>query len=314
MFSILHRKTALVVLLVAILAGIVPLSVSASTNHTATRTPVSFTSTVIEEIEPFEVSVDDAGIFHIRGVTREEVSGDIAGTATVTFAGDFFPAGECTEESCFGTEVGWAQLELAGEDGGWSGTYVFSSSDVPGQEYYSDQLVLRGTGVNAHTSIVAHSPTGGDEESVSFEGVMTTLATPIGGLNTSVRLCASPEDFSFSGGFLSSGAIEGSGGATGDFLIGGGPWTDNYGVAGTVTLNDEHGSVTILFAGEAQDNVSASFQASHVWGHFLVLEGTGEYAELYASGRIIGTAGGPSATCASGFGVNISMVGEAHRN
>ncbi len=313
MFFILHRKTALVVLLVAILAGIVPLSASASSDHMATRAAVAFTSTTIAEIEPFDFTVDEAGIFHVHDVTQEEFTGDISGSAIIDFRADFKPFGECTEAACFGEDNSWATVEITGEDGGWSGIYVSSSSDIPGQEYYADSLVLRGTGANAHRSIAAQS-TAQSDESISFEGVLSTLATPIGGLNTTVRLCASPEDFSFSGGFLSSGAIDGSGSATGDFLIGGGPWTDNYAVGGTVTLTDSHGSVTIAFAGEAQDNVSASFEASHVWGHFLVLEGTGEYAELYAGGRIVGTAGGPSATCASGFGVDISMVGEAHSN
>ncbi len=308
-----RRRVPWVAMIVAILVLSMPLSVLASSNHTATRTAVAFTSTRVAEVEPSDFSVDEAGIFHVHEVTQEEFSGDISGTAIIEFKADFIPFGECTEEACFGENYGWATVDITGEDGGWSGIYVSSSSDIPGQEYYADSLVLRGTGANAHRSIAAQS-TDGSEDSISFEGVVSTLATPIGSLNTSVRLCASPEDFSFSGGFLSSGAIEGSGSATGDFFSGGGQWTDNYGVAGTVTLNDGHGRVTILFAGEAQDNISASFQASHVGGHFLVLEGTGAYTELYAGGRIIGTAAGPSATCASGYGVDISMVGEAHYN
>lgn len=314
MFSIVsRRRVSWIAMIMTILAMSAPLSASASSDHTATRTAVAFTSTRVAEVEPFDFSVDEAGIFHVHEVTQEDITGDISGTAIIEFKADFKPFGECTEEACFGEEGSWATVDITGEDGGWSGIYVSSSSDIPGQEYYSDSLVLRGTGANAHRSIAAQS-TDGSEESISFEGVVSTLATPIGGLNTTVRLCASPEDFSFSGGFLSSGAIEGSGSATGAFLIGGGPWTDNYAVGGTVTLADTHGSVTIAFTGEAQDNFSASFEASHFWGHFLVLEGTGEYAELYAGGRIIGTAGEPSATCASGFGVNIAMVGEAHRN
>ena len=315
MLSIICRRPAvLITLIMTLMATVAPLNASASGHHTATRTVVSFTSTVIEEIEPFDVSIDDAGIFHVRQVTREEMSGDISGTAIVTFAADFRPAGECTAESCFGEEAGWAQVEITTENGGWSGTYVYSWSDIPGEEHYSDLMVLRGTGANAHSSIVANSPTGPDIESTTFEGLLSSLATPIGGLNTSVRLCANPEDFSFSGGFLSRGAIEGSGGATGDFLIGSGPWTDNYAVAGTVTLTDAGGSVTIVFTGEAQDNFAPAFEASHVWGHFVILEGTGDYADLYGSGRVIGTAGWPAATCASGFGVSLSMIGEAHSN
>lgn len=309
-----RRRAVLVVMLVTILAGAVPLSASASSNHTATRTPVSFTSTTVEEIEPFDVSIDDAGIFHVRQVTREEMSGDISGTATVTFSADFRPDGECTEDSCFGEEAGWAQVELTGEDGGWSGTYAFSSSDIPGQEYYNDMLVLRGTGANAHNSIVATSPDGGDEQSISFEGVLSTLPLPRGGLNTNVHLCLNFENFAFTGGYLSSGAIDGAGGASGNFLIGGGQWTDTYAVAGDLTLSDDYGSVTIGFSGRAQDNDTSVVEASHVFGHFVILEGSGDYADLYGSGRAIGTASGPDPACASGFGVTISMIGEAHYN
>lgn len=315
MASIVRRRRVVwFVMLGALLVGMIPFSAAASSHHTATRTPVTFTSTVVEVLDEGEEWVDEAGIFHFRGSIQEEaVTGDITGTATITFNGDFEPVGECTEESCPAFFSFWGRVEVEGEDGGWVGTYVSFGSDVPGEEFFADSLVLRGTGANAHKSIVAQSA-GEDEASITFEGVMSTLATPIVGLNTSVRLCADPEDFSFGGGFLSSGAVEGAGGATGEFLVGGGPWTHTYAVAGTLTLTDENGTLTIAFGGGAQDNYAPTFEASHVFGHFVILEGTGDYAELYGSGRFIGTAGGPNPLCESGFGVNASLMGEAHYN
>lgn len=309
-----YRRAGWFVMLLTLLLSAIPLTAAASTHHTATRTDVTFTSTVVEVLDEGEEWVDEAGLFHLRGaVQQEEVSGDISGTAIITFNGDFEPVGECTEDSCPAYFSFWARIEVTGEDGGWVGTYVSFGSDVPGEEFFADSLVLRGTGGNAHNSIVAQS-TGEDESSITFEGILSTMATPIVGLNTSVRLCADPEDFSFGGGFLSTGAIEGAGGATGEFLVGGGPWTHTYAVAGTVTLTDEHGTVTIAFSGGVQDNYTETFEASHVFGHFVILEGTGDYAELYGSGRLIGTAGGPNPLCDSGFGVNATLVGEAHYN
>ncbi|CAN5740289.1 hypothetical protein BH23CHL2_BH23CHL2_30080 [soil metagenome] len=308
-----YRRTVWLAMLVALFGGMIPFSAAASSHHTATRTEVTFTSTVVEVLNEGEEWVDEAGIFHFRGFEQiEEVTGDISGTVIINFNGDFEPVGECTEDACPAYFSFWGRVEVTGEDGGWVGTYVSFGSDVPGEEFFADSLVLRGTGGNAHNSIVAQS-TGGDESSITFEGILSTMATPMVALNSSVRLCADPEDFSFGGSYLSSGAIEGHGGATGEFLVGGGPWTHTYAVAGTLTLSDEHGTVTIGFGGGVQDTASPNIFASHAFGHFVILGGTGDYAELYGSGRLIAAASDGS-TCASGFGVNLSLVGEAHYN
>lgn len=310
---ILQRRSLSIGMLIALLVSMVPFAGTAG-NHEATRTPVTFTSTYVDLVDPGDEWIDAAGIHHFRGaVQQEEASGDISGMVTITFNGDFEPVGECTEDSCQGYFSAWAEIQVTGEEGGWKGTYVQLSSDVEGEGFHVDRLILRGTGANAHRSIYAES-VGGDENSITFEGVLSTMALPVVGLNTRVQVCADPEDFSFAGGYLSRGAIEGAGSATLDPLVAGGPWTHTYAVAGTVTLTDEHGSVTIVFGGGAQDNYTEVFQASHFWGHFMILEGTGAYAELYGNGRVIGTAGGPDSTCASGFGVNLSMIGEAHYN
>ncbi|CAN5521459.1 hypothetical protein BH23CHL2_BH23CHL2_07730 [soil metagenome] len=309
--NLMRRRAPWLVMVAALLLSVTPFSTLAD-HHKATRTPVTFTFTFVEDVSGEEWS-DEAGIFHFRSVAIQEVSGDISGTATINFSGEFEPVGECTEESCPAYFSFRAQAEITGEDGGWTGTYAASGSDVPGDEFYGEMLVLKGTGGNAGKSIVA-SLVEETEDSATFEGVLVSQGAANMGLNTSVRLCADPETFTFTGGFLSTGAIEGHGGASIEPIVAGGPWTHTYAVAGTFTLTDEHGSVTIAFAGGAQDNYTPSFEASHFWGHFVVLEGTGAYAELYANGRIIGTAGGPSPTCESGFGVNASLIGEARFN
>ena len=311
---ILRRRTLSIGMLVALLASMLPFSGLAG-SHEATRTEITFTSTTVEVLDEGEEWFDEAGIYHERGkVQLENVTGDISGTLTVTLDSDFVPVTDvCSEEFCPAYFTFWGDVVITGEDGGWKGVYVAEGSDAPDEEFYAETLVLKGTGANAHMSIVAQTVDEADD-STTFEGVLSTMAAPVRGLNTSVRLCADPEDFSFGGGFLSTGAIEGSGGASGNFIVGGGPYTHSYAVGGTVTLTDGNGSVTIAFGGKAQDNYTETFEASHVWGHFVVLDGTGDYAELYGNGRVIATAGGPMANCASGFGVNISMIGEAHYN
>jgi hypothetical protein len=283
-------------------------------NHDATRTTVTFVSTNVGELAPGEAWFDEAGIFHERGlVLQEEASGDIAGTVIATLNTDAVPIGdECTEESCPGDFITWGHVEITSEDGGWEGTYTSYESSIPGDEFFEDRLVLKGTGANARKSIVAQA-VDGDESSITFEGVMSTLATPIVGLNISIRLCADPTDFSFAGGYTSSGAIDGASAAFGEFLVTNGPWTHTYAVSGTFTLTDEHGSVTIAFGADAQDTANPLLFASHVWGHFVIVDGSGAYADLYGSGRIIGGALEGS-SCASGFGVNAALVGEAHYN
>lgn len=311
------RRIAWLGILAILLAGIIPLSASASSHHTATRTSITFTSTTVEVLEDGEEWQDEAGIFHFRNnVIRDEVTGDISGTATITLNGDFQPVGECTEDDCSGYFGIWGRLEIEGEEGGWVGTYAQLSSDVPDAEFFADALVLRGTGGNAHMSIFADSSAdeGDDEESITFEGVLSSLATPIVGLNTQVSLCLDPEDFSFGGGFLSTGAIEGHGAAFGEFLVGGGPWAHTYAVGGVLELTDEHGSVTFGFVGGAQDAIDGEVFASHVGGHWTIVDGTGDYAELYGSGRLIAAAMEPNSTCASNFGLHAYLIGEAHYN
>lgn len=295
---------------VALLLGVMPVTAFAD-HHTATRTPIAFTSTVIEELDPGEQWVDEAGIFHIRGLVQaEEITGDFTGAVLVTVNVDSQPLGECTEESCYTYTTVWVQVEIATEGGGWEGTYISNGQDLPGEEFFVDYLVLQGRGANAGLDIVASTVDGG-ADFLAFEGMLTSMATPLQGLQSNVQLCAD-QDFNFAGGFLSSGAIEGSGGATGEFLVAGTEWTHQYALGGLLTLSDAHGSVTLTWTGDAIDLASPTWFVSHAWGHFVIIEGTGDYAELYGHGRIVASAG--DAGCGSGFGVRLNLTGEAHYN
>lgn len=311
--STVLRHHRLLVLTLALFLSLTPILALASSHHTATRTDVAFTSTIVEVIEPVDEWADAQGGFHFRDLVQiEELTGDITGTVTITLDGDFEPAGECTEDACPGFFSVWGVVEIEGEDGGWYGTFVSISSDVPGEEFTADAVVLRGRGDNADKSIYAES-VDEDETSISFEGVMSTLATPLVNFNTNVHLCADPETFAFNGGYLSAGAIEGNGAATGDFLVSGSETTYRYAVAGMLTLTDGQGSVTIALAGTVQDVITQEFFVSNFWGQYLILEGTGDYAELFGHGRMIGSAGN-NTTCAAGFGIDTQLLGEAHYN
>lgn len=307
------RRPAIFFALAALLTGLLPYGAAASEHHTATRTTITFTSAFADMLDPGREWIDADGTIHMRGsVELQNVSGDINGILTLALNGDFEPAGECSDLGCPGYLSAWADINVTTEDGGWEGTYVMISADLGDDSFFMDRLVLRGTGANAHQSIVAESISD-DENGITFEGTLATLATPIEGINTSARLCLDPQSGAFTGGFLSSGALSGAGAASADVLVTGSQATDNYGVAGTLTLTDERGSLTIGFGGMAQDVINATVYTAHVHGHFVIVEGTGDYADLYASGRFIGAAS-DSDTCASGFSVGVSLIGEAHSN
>jgi len=307
------RRPALVLALVALIAGLLPFGAAAEDRHTATRTPITFTSAYADTLDPGREWIDADGIIHMRGgLELQNVSGDLNGVLTLALNGDFEPMGECTELGCPGFLSAWATITVTTEDGGWEGTYVMMAAEFGEDSFFMDRLVLRGTGANAGQSIVAES-VNDDENGITFEGTLATLALPLDGINTSARLCLDPESGAFTGGFLSSGALSGAGAASADVLVTGVQTTDSYGVAGTLVLTDERGSLTVAFAGMAQDVINTDIYTAHVFGHFVVVEGAGAYAELYASGRLIAAAS-DTATCASGFGVSLSLIGEAHYN
>jgi hypothetical protein len=288
----------------ALLAAVFPLSASADE---ATRTTAGFTSTVVEVVEPGEEWVDDAGIFHLRGeVSLEEVSGDIAGMAVVTVNVDFLAPGECTEESCPGYTEVWGTVKITDENGWWEGRWIQSLSDMPDDEYFTSSIALHGRGGNAGMSFFGQF-TGGEEDSVTIEGTLSTMATPIENLILNVTVCFS--EAGALGNYLGAGAVDGFGQAEALFYGAGLEWTHTYNLFGAVELSDETGSFIIGFVAGAQD----SGFLSHGFGSFVVVEGTGDYAELYGSGRIVGSAI-LLPQCEGGVGARLSLIGEAHYN
>lgn len=300
------------ILIVALLMSVVPLTVLASSHQTATRAPASITSTVVEVIDPGEEWMDEAGVFHVRNLTQsEEVSGDISGTAIVTVNIDFLAPGQCDEQACPAYTEVWGHIEITGEGGRWTGNWMISSSDVPDDEYAFSAVSLRGSGAAAGQSFFGEFVEE-TEESVTIEGVVSTLAMPTQPMNLNVNVCFAEEGAL--GGYLGTGLQSENGQAEAFLYSSGFAWTHTYDLTGIFTLSDEFGSVTLGFVGGGQDIVSTVEEfTGHGWGSFVILEGTGEYAEFYGQGRAVGTAS-TNTSCASGFGVNFSFIGETHYN
>ncbi len=297
----------------AIIASLAPLSTTAE-NHEATRTTVTWTTTDIGVVDPGEEWVDDAGIYHARGITElDDITGDIAGTGVSVLNIDFFAPGECTEESCPGYTEVWGTVEIEDEAGRWSGRFVHSRSDVPGEEYAFSRITLHGRGGNAGMSFFGEVVDADPADSAvtfaatTFEGTLSTMANPIEALNVHVSVCFT--DDAIVGNYLGTGAVEGFGHAEAAFLSSGGPWTHTYNLFGFVELSDEAGSLTVGVVSGGQDNGSVSF----AFGNFVITGGTGAYEQLYGHGRIIGAAT-PMPQCESGVGASLSLIGEAHYN
>jgi hypothetical protein len=294
-------------MLVTILVGAIPLSASASSHHTATRAPVSFTSTVVEVVDPGEEWVDEAGIYHLRGlVTSEEVSGDISGTAISTENDDVFAPGECTEESCPHYGEVWGTVEITDENGWWEGRWMLSYSTVPGDEYFFTSVVVHGRGGYAGMSFFGEF-TDLAEDSVTIEGTLSSMATPIQQLVLGMTVCFT--ETGAGGSYLGTGAVDGFGQAEAIFIGSGFQWTHTYNLFGVIELSDESGSFVVGFVGGAQD---VGF-ISHGFGTFVITGGAGAYAELYGNGRVVGSAV-LLPQCESGFGARLSLIGEAHYN
>ncbi len=304
--ALLKRRSITFAFIAALVLGALPLAVSAD-HHQATRVSASFTATTIEEINPGEEWVDDAGIFHIRGLQEvDEFSGDITGSGVVTINIDFWTVGECSEESCPGFTEVWGDVSIDDESGSWTGRWIQSYSDVPGEEYAFTSIALHGHGGNAGKSFFGEFA-GEDEASVTIEGILSTMATPVQAMNTSVTLCFT--DGPTVGNYLSSGVIEGFGSAEGIFIGSGTRWTHTYNLFGVVELANEGGTVQIGFVAGAQDVSFSSFG----FGTYTIIGGTGDYAELYGNGRVIGAAQNLS-HCEFGYGVRLSLIGGAHYN
>lgn len=300
-----------------LLLGMLPVGVVTADNHqTSTRTDIEFTSTPAEILVPGEEWIDEAGIGHLRGeVSREIVEGDINGELILTFDGDFIPGPSCVPEdldNCFEGEFSaWGTAVITDENGTWEGKFVIAFRFFEGEEPYSfGRAILVGHGGNAGKSIVVEIAFGEDEEDETayFTGFMLTMAVPSLGVNMHTQMCFTEEETAY-GAFHSTGAIESSGAAGGEFFTGGHWWTHTYGLSGEVVFTDDHGSFTIQLLGTAQDN----WQTSVGWGHWVIVDGTGAYEHANGHGKLTGYAG-EFAQCSSGFGVWLQFLGQVHFN
>lgn len=299
-----------------LLLGLVPLGVATAAQDSS-RTEISFVSTPVEILVPGEETFGEDGVGRFRGeVARDEVTGDITGEAIITFNNDFIPGPNCDPEdldNCFEGEFsGWGSVEITDENGTWDGDFVIAFAFFEGEEPFTlGKILLTGRGGNAGKVIMADITFPEDEEddSAIFNGVMLTMGAPASGVNMNTQLCFNEETFEAAGAFTSTGAIESYGAATGEFFSTGGQWTHRYGLYGELTFTDEWGSMTIEFVGEAQDHPMSSVG----FGRWIVVEGTGAYAETYGYGGITGSAG-DYMQCDSGSGVHLQLLGDVHTN
>lgn len=299
-----RRRMFGLVLALAVLTGLFPVGAALGDHTIATRVDVTFTSTPVEVIDPGEEWVDEAGIFHIRGLVEvDEIAGDATGTAEIFINVDAHP-----DE---GWSSAWGTLTITDETGTWDGSWL-NNQFVEGDEFFEIGYVfLTGRGGNAGMSITGTLTLDNETGVGTVEGVLQTMAVPVAGLTILQELCVVQEtDFAtITGGFLASGAIESSGSVQAGFEASGGIWTHTYNLAGATLMTDEHGSFEIFFLGGAQDGETYSGG----WGPFMITGGDGAYAELYGYGRAVATAM-ESSTCASGAGFRLSYVGVAHFN
>ncbi len=300
------RSAIRLMFVVAFAVMVAPLSAFAANNE-ATRTEVSFTSTQIEVVDPGKEWVDDAGIYHVRGLTEvDDIAGDLTGSATVVINIDYFVPGECNEDSCPGYTEVWGTIAIENEEGQWTGRFTQSLSDVPDDEYAFTSVALHGRGGNAGMSFFGEFVDSTDT-SVTIAGTLSTMALPTQAFDTSVTLCFTAD--AVVGNYIGTGAVNGFGHAEAVFLGAGLPGTHKYNLFGAVELTDEYGSLVIGFVGGAQDVGFSSFG----FGNYVITGGTGAYEELYGNGRVIGAAQ-EIASCEYGFGVRVRFIGTAHYN
>lgn len=312
-----RRRLRVLLVTFVLLLGLAPVGVATAANHhTSSRTEISFTSTPVEILVPGEETYDESGVGHFRGeVVRDEVTGDISGEAIITFNGDFVPGPSCDPanlDTCFEGEFSsWGSVVITDENGVWEGDFLMMESFFEGEEPSSfSKIILAGRGGNAGKSIVADITFPEEGDAAIFTGTLLTVGAPAFGLNMLSQTCFNPETFGLSGAFISSGAVESSGSATVDiFEEGGSEGTYRYGLFVQLTFTNDLGSMTIQLLGETQDHAE-----THVgWGHWLIVGGTGAYAELYGHGKVSGY-GGNFPQCDSGYGVQFQFLGDAHFN
>jgi hypothetical protein len=261
--------------------------------------------------------VDEAGIAHVRGeVSRQAVTGDITGEATVTFNGDFVPGPNCNPDdpdNCFEGELStWGSVVITDENGTWRGNFLFAETFFGGDDRFTfGELVLAGSGGNAGKSIVTDITFSedGEDDAAVLNGVMLTMAVPAFTTYMTTELCFSEDAVTIAGAFTSTGAIDTYGTTNARFVSGGSASTHRYGLFGEVIFTDETGSFTVQFLGESQDHP----ESSTAWGHWVIVGGTEAYAELFGHGKVTGAAM-ENLQCESGFGARLQFRGDMHFN
>ncbi len=306
-----HRCHSVIAILILVVASMIPFTAIAG-SHEATRVEATLTSIDGEPTEFGAFWQDANGGIHIRDqVSQDEISGAIIGTATTITNLDIQFLEGCEGEGCPPVSVNvWGTLTMEDETGSWKGSWVQLISEVPGDEYDLGYLSLRGYGGNADKSFIGRI-TQVDDVGGTIEGVLSTMASPLQSLNLSATLCLDGD--SWSGGYLSSGVVDGSGGATGEFVTASGEFTRDSELYGKVEISDDLGTATLEFVGGGRDVESAGSFANHAFGTYVITGGTGAYAELYGQGRVTGAATSMP-QCSSGFGAHIQFIGEAHMN
>lgn len=305
------RGTSVLAILVVLLATMAPFTTLAA-DHEATRTQATFVVSNGPPIDEGTFWQDASGGIHIRNlVTADELTGDISGTSASTQNVDVLAIEGCEggEECLIGVNV-WGTLDIEGEAGGWEGRFVEAISFRPDDMYDLGFVDLTGTGAYANMSFFGRVVETTDETS-TIEGFIYTMATPKQSLNLSATLCAG--DVSWSGSYLSTGVIDGSGAATGNFLTVSSEYASDSNIYGSVEVADAGGTATLEFVGGGREILSPDTFTSHGFGTFIITGGTGAYADLYGLGRVTGTATAMPG-CASGFGVHVQFIGEAQMN
>jgi hypothetical protein len=255
-----------------------------ATEHSAVK-PVTITITTMEELNPGVEWTDADGTAHFRGaVSLEEVSGDIQGTATNTFNGDFVITGECNEEFCEGLFLGWVELQIESEGGGWSGQAGYVTPET-GFESIHGQLV--GHGAYAGQRILIDTFVGDTDDSITLSGLLLNNAGAKAGVSILFDACFTGYDeitgnVMVSGGFLMSGPAEDSGSMNAVVTPVGVPETAV--VYGDVTFSGTHGE---LYG--ALITASVGSGDAQGLGTFMLLGGTGVYEGVYGFGKAFET-------------------------
>lgn len=288
-----RRRLARLSLAIALIVGALPfVTPVAAQEADGPLTPVTITFTTVEETDPGQEWADAEGNFHFRGgVEVDTVSGAIEGDATLTMDDDFI-----VSEGAFHLTV---TVNITTENGSWDG-YAALSSAADSEDAPSARAMLIGRGENAGKVIALDTVTGQDETSITFSGQMLTMGKPVVGVNLNYDLCFTGPD-SAAGGFISYAPHSDSGSVSATFNAVGAPAPRV--IVGDLTFQSERGTLNAMIVEAAHEGTSQNY------GYFMLMGGTGDYADLYGWGHTHETVSfGEDGGCAGPSG---NFIGEA---